>query len=194
MLDMLGKLIKSIRTKKHMTKTSIAKEIGVDTGYLTHIENGDRKPTVKVLQDICKAIDVPYQKFLTNYNSKLTQEAIDYEIFAHTAEDRILLIDDIKDLHFMKCPPGLNSVSFGIRLNDDSMNTIFDKYSYVFVDFGAPLKASDIGLFYLNGQILIRRLFIYDKNHISLYADNPDYSNIKVKKNDVFYIIGKIVQ
>ena len=63
MLDMLGNLIKSIRTKKHMTKTSIAKQIGVDTGYLTHIENGDRKPTVKVLQEICNAIDVPYQKF-----------------------------------------------------------------------------------------------------------------------------------
>ena len=34
MLDMLGNLIKSIRTKKHITKTSIAKQIGVDTGYL----------------------------------------------------------------------------------------------------------------------------------------------------------------
>ena len=42
---MLGKLIKNIRTKKHMTKTKIANEIGVDIGYLTHIENGDRKPT-----------------------------------------------------------------------------------------------------------------------------------------------------
>ena len=43
---MLGKLIKNIRTKKHMTKTKIANEIGVDIGYLTHIENGDRKPKV----------------------------------------------------------------------------------------------------------------------------------------------------
>lgn len=194
MLDMLGNLIKSIRTKKHMTKTSIAKQIGVDTGYLTHIENGDRKPTVKVLQEICKAIDVPYQKFFAAYNHKIPQEAIDYEIFKHTAEDRILLVDDINDLHFMKCPPGLNSVSFGIRLNDDSMDKIYDKYSYVFVDFGAPVKPQDIGLFYYNGQILVRRLFIYGKNHISLYPDNPKYPKIRVKEKDTFYIIGKIVQ
>ena len=183
MLDMLGNLIKSIRTKKHMTKTSIAKQIGVDTGYLTHIENGDRKPTVKVLQEICNAIDVPYQKFFAAYNHKIPQEAIDYEIFKHTAEDRILLVDDINDLHFMKCPPGLNSVSFGIRLNDDSMDKIYDKYSYVFVDFGAPIKPQDIGLFYYNGQILVRRLFIYGKNHISLYPDNPKYP--KIMFNDV---------
>lgn len=74
----------------------------------------------------------------------------------------------------MKCPPGLNSVSFGIRLNDDlwikSMTNI-----HVFVDFGAPIKPQDIGLFYYNGQILVRRLFIYGKNHISLYPDNPKY-------------------
>ena len=194
MLDMLGNLIKSIRTKKHMTKTSIAKQIGVDTGYLTHIENGDRKPTVKVLQEICNAIDVPYQKFFAAYNHKIPQEAIDYEIFKHTAEDRILLVDDINDLHFMKCPPGLNSVSFGIRLNDDSMEKIYDKYSYVFVDFGAPIKPQDIGLFYYNGQILVRRLFIYGKNHISLYPDNPKYPKIRVKEKDTFYVIGKIVQ
>ena len=73
MLDMLGNLIKSIRTKKHMTKTSIAKQIGVDTGYLTHIENGDRKPTVKVLQEICKSLDIPYQKLLASYSSSVNR-------------------------------------------------------------------------------------------------------------------------
>ena len=93
----------------------------------------------------------------------------------------------------MKCPPGLNSVSFGIRLNDDSMDKIYDKYSYVFVDFGAPIKPQDIGLFYYNGQILVRRLFIYGKNHISLYPDNPKYPKIRVKEKDTFYIIGKDV-
>ncbi len=191
---MLGNLIRNIRTKKHMTKRRIAQDIGVDPGYLSHIENGNRKPTYKVLTDICKAIDVPYQKFLASYGSTLTQEAIDYNIFKYTAEDRILLIDDINDLHFTKCPPGLNSVSFGIRLNDDSMNKIFDKYSYVFVDLGAPLKSFDIGLFYYNGQILIRRFYVHTKTHISLWPDNPKYPKIKIKENDIFYIIGKVLQ
>ena len=73
----------------------------------------------------------------------------------------------------MKCPPGLNSVSFGIRLNDDSMNKIYDQYSYVFVDFGSSVKPQEVGLFYYNGQILIRRLFVLEKKYISLYPDNP---------------------
>lgn len=191
---MLGKLIKNIRTKKHMTKTKIANEIGVDIGYLTHIENGHRKPTYKVLTEICKSLDIPYQKLLASYDSSVPKEALEYDVFKYTAEDRILLIDDINDLHFMKCPPGLNSVSFGIRLNDDSMNKIYDQYSYVFVDFGSPLKPQEVGLFYYNGQILIRRLFVYAKKYISLYPDNPKYPIIRVKKDDTFYIIGKIRQ
>lgn len=191
---MLGKLIKNIRTKKHMTKTKIANEIGVDIGYLTHIENGDRKPTYKVLTEICKSLDIPYQKLLASYSSSVPKEALEYDVFKYTAEDRLLLIDDINDLHFMKCPPGLNSVSFGIRLNDDSMNKIYDQYSYVFVDFGSSVKPQEVGLFYYNGQILIRRLFVYAKKYISLYPDNPKYPIIRVKKDDTFYIIGKIRQ
>lgn len=191
---MLGNLLKNIRIKKHRTKSSIANTICVDTGYLTHIENGDRQPTVKVVKEICKCLDVPYQKFLACYDTKVTKDAQDYDVYKYTAEDRILLVDDINDLHFMKCPPGLNSVSFGIRVNDDAMDTIYEKYSYVFVDFGTTLKAHDIGLFYYNGQILIRRLFIYGKTHLSLYADNPKYPKIRIGKKDTFYIIGKIVQ
>lgn len=191
---MLGDLLKNIRIKKNRTKSSIANTIGVDTGYLTHIENGDRKPTVKVLKQICKCLDVPYQKFLACYDTKITKDAKEYDVYKYTAEDRILLVDDINDLHFMKCPPGLNSVSLGIRVNDDAMDTIFEKYSYVFVDLSATLKAHDIGLFYYNGQILIRRLFIYGKTHLSLYADNPKYPKLRVGKKDTFYIIGKIVQ
>lgn len=190
--DMLGELIRSIRTKKHRTKSSIANTIDVNTGYLTHIENGERKPTVKVLKEICKCLDVPYQKFLACYDTPLTRVAKDYDIFKYTAEDRILLIDDIKDLHFMQCPSGLNSASFGIRINDDAMN--IEKYSYVFIDLGATLKAHDIGLFYYNGQILIRRLFIYGKNHLSLYPDNPKYPKLRVGKKDTFYIIGRVLQ
>lgn len=81
MLDMLGNLIKKVLEQKSIWQKRVLLNKLRDTGYLTHIENGDRKPTVKVLQEICNAIDVPYQKFFAAYNHKIPQEAIDYEIF-----------------------------------------------------------------------------------------------------------------
>ena len=191
---MLGKFLKRIREERKITKKKLAKELKIDPGYLTHIEKAERKPSIKMLFDICDSLDVPYQNLLSVYDKQLDDEQEYYNYLNFKSENRILLIDDIKDLHYMKCPSGLNSVSFGLRISDDSMDKTFDKDTYVFVDLGAPLHFEDIGLFYYNGQILIRRLFIHHRKSLFLHADNPKYENIKIKENDNFYIIGKIMQ
>ncbi len=189
---MLGKLIRNSRRKKRKRLEDVAMEAGIDKGYLSNIENDKRKPTIKVLKEVCNAIGVPYQKFLACYDTYLPKAVEDYNFFTHTAEERILVIDDINDLHFLPCPASAASASFAIRINDDALN--IEKYSYVFIDLGTPVKPNDVGLFYLNGKIFIRRLYVYKGDYFSLYADNPKYPKIKVNDDDIFYIIGKVIQ
>ena len=50
----------------------------------------------------------------------------------------------------------------------------------------------DTKLFSLNGDILVRKFFAKG-DKISLRADNKSIADISVKKDDDFYIIGKII-
>ena len=191
---MLGKYLKHMRESRKLTKKKIAKDLKIDPGYLTHIEKAERTPSLKLLLDLCDYLDVPYQNVLSVLGRELNKDQEKYNYLKYKSDDRILLVDDINDLHFMKCPSGLNSASFGLLITDDSMNETFDKDTYVFVDIGTPIDFDDVGLFYFNGKILIRRLFLYHGKYLFLHADNPKYESIKITDKDKFYIIGKIIQ
>ena len=46
---MLGHMIEYIRKEKKLTKAGIAKGTNINTGHLTHIEKGERNPSIKKL-------------------------------------------------------------------------------------------------------------------------------------------------
>ena len=71
------------------------------------------------------------------------------------------------------------------------MKPTFTKDAYVFIEFNSPLENKNIGLFSLNGNIVVRR-FITKKGKITLRADNKEYEDIEVASSDEFYIIGKV--
>ena len=45
---MIGDMIGKIRKEKGMTKTELAKLTGINIGHLTHIEKGERNPSIKL--------------------------------------------------------------------------------------------------------------------------------------------------
>ena len=62
----------------------------------------------------------------------------------------------------------------------------------IFVEFNSPLNNKDIGVFSVNGQIVIRRFFL-KKGKYTLKADNKSFKDIAITDSDVFYIIGKVL-
>lgn len=187
---MIGELLLKIRKDKHITKSELARDTGIDVGYIAHIEKGERTPSHKALKKICNSLDVPYQQLMYTYDKEITEEQLDYGITNHIAYNSVLAVDSLDDLIF--CPTTFGTASLAIKIEDDSMEPTLLRGSYAFVELNSPLKARDIGLFYYNNSFVIRK-FIIKKNGLTLKSNNKSYQDITLSEKDDFYIIGKIL-
>lgn len=187
---MIGDMIAKARKEKRMTKTELARLTDINIGHLTHIEKGERNPSHKALKNICKALDIPYQQLMYTYDKTINEDQENYNVVSHISYNKLLAVDSIGG--FIDCPSDVPSSAIALKINDDSMAPKFEKNSYVFVEFNTPLNSKDYGLFSLNGTVIIRKFFARN-DKITLKADNKSVSDIQVKKEDDFYIIGKIL-
>jgi len=187
---MIGKMINQIRTSKNISLTNLSKLTGIDTGHLSHIEKGERTPSHKTLKLICKALEVPYQQLMYSYDKTLNSNQIHYGIVNHISCNKVLAVDKIGG--FIEIPSNFPSSAIAIKMVDNSMLPNIKKEDYLYVEFNSPLSNRDIGIFDINGEIVIRR-FILSSGKIILRADNKEYTDIKIKEDDEFYIIGKIL-
>lgn len=187
---MIGDMISIIRKEKGMTKTELAEKTGINIGHLTHIEKGERNPSHKALRNICKALDVPYQQLMYTYDKELNEDQEKYGIANHISYNKILAVDNLNS--FIDCPASIPSASIAVKVSDNSMEDSCKIGEYVYVEFNSPIKNKDIGLFYINGNIVIRRFF-FKKGKYLLKAENKAFDDITISDLDEFYIIGKIL-
>lgn len=187
---MIGDMIAKARKEKNMTKTELAKLTDINIGHLTHIEKGERNPSHKALKNICKALNIPYQQLMYTYDKTISENQESYNVVNHISYNKLLAVDSIGG--FIDCPSDVPSSAIALKVPDDTMAPKFEKFSYVFIEFNTPLNNKDYGLFSLNGSVIIRRFFTRN-GKITLKADNKTVTDIQVKKEDDFYIIGKIL-
>ena len=187
---MIGDMIAKIRKEKGMTKTELAEMTGINIGHLTHIEKGERNPSHKALRNICKALDVPYQQLMYTYDKELNEDQEKYGIVNHISYNKVLAVDSIASL--IDCPSSSPSASVAVKVTDDSMNRSFKKGQYIYIELNSPLDNKDIGIFSVNGKIVVRKFFL-KKGKYTLKAENKDYKEIVINDSDEFYIIGKVL-
>ena len=186
---MIGKMIKRIRKEKGMTKTKLSELTDINIGHLTHIEKGERNPSHKTLKAICKALKIPYQPIYYTYDKKLTQEQEEYNYIKHISYDRIPLVEKLSK--FVEYPVDMPNVSFAYRVLTDEMSPLIKENAIVYIEQNTTLDNKEIGLFYYNGEYIMRRL-LYRKESFVLKADNKDIPNITIGNKDEFFIIGKV--
>ena len=187
---MIGDMIAKIRKEKNMTKTELAEMTGINIGHLTHIEKGERNPSHKALRNICKALDVPFQQLMYTYDKELNEDQEKYGLVEHIAYNKVLAVDNLNS--FIDCPSSAASASLALKVPDDAMDDCFKQGEYIFIELNSPLNNKDIGLFSVNGEILIRKFFL-KKGKYTLKADNKSFKDIAITDSDDFYIIGKIL-
>jgi len=56
--EKLGLNLKRIRTKKAISQSDIARELGVSRGFISTIENGKTNPTLSTITKLAKALGV----------------------------------------------------------------------------------------------------------------------------------------
>ena len=54
-----GSTIKTYRKKKGLTQLALARRIGIESTYLSAIENGRREPSLTLVKQIGKAVAIP---------------------------------------------------------------------------------------------------------------------------------------
>lgn len=187
---MIGDMIARVRKERGMTKTELARLTDINIGHLTHIEKGERNPSHKALKNICAALNIPYQQLMYTYDKALSEEQESYGFINHITYNKVPAVDSVKS--FIDCPEGISSANIAIKINDNSMEPILNKNDYVFIELNTLLNDKELGMFNLNNKILIRK-FTTKNGIITLKPNNKEFENIIVGKNDVFYIIGKVL-
>lgn len=187
---MLAYLLTKIRKDKKVSKHFVATESGFDPGYISHVENHERIPSYNALKKISSALDVPYQQLLYTYGKNISTDLVEDKFLNLVPYNSVVAIDNFDNL--IHCPAKFGSSSFAVRLPDDSMEPKFLKGSYAFIEQNSPIFQREAGLFFLNGEFLIRRLFLNKSSYV-LKADNTSYKSINISKTDEFFAIGKII-
>lgn len=59
-----GQRARIIRLKQGLSQGDVSKRLGVHRSYISGIERGVRNPSLKVIQRIAKALEVPIEKLL----------------------------------------------------------------------------------------------------------------------------------
>lgn len=62
--SLIGKKIRDIRKVRKLTQTELANELGVSTGYICQIENGDKCFNLNRLEELASLFDKPVTYFL----------------------------------------------------------------------------------------------------------------------------------
>ena len=192
---MIGAMLAKIRKDMGLTKSEIAKLIGIDTGHLTHIEKGERKPSIKTLKLICKVCKIPYQPLLYTLDKDISKNAIKHNVIDHMSYTKILAFDDINNFSdFIDCPLDQPSASIAIKITDNSMEKTFDIGTYAYIELNSAPEYNDIVFVQYNGKFMLRRLTIHPSGAYILKADHPDFPDIKIKNYSNFYIMGKVIR
>ncbi len=59
-----GKRARAIRLKQGLSQGDVAKRLNVHRSYVSGIERGIRNPSLKVIQRVAKALEVPMEKLI----------------------------------------------------------------------------------------------------------------------------------
>jgi transcriptional regulator with XRE-family HTH domain len=60
----IAKKIKKIRKEKELTQLKLAEKAGIAQSFLSNIENGLQSPSLKNLEKISKALEIPIKDLL----------------------------------------------------------------------------------------------------------------------------------
>ena len=186
---MIGNMISKIRKEKGITKTQLASDTDINIGHLTHIEKGERNPSHKALKSICSALNIPYQQLLYTYDKTLSEDQVEYGYINHINYNQIPAVSKIDE--YINCPADFSDASFAYKISDSSMAPLFKEGTYAYIQINGLVEHKAIGIFNLNGEILIRRL-LYKKDKFVLKADNKEFKDITISNKDSFQIIGKV--
>lgn len=66
----IGERIKTIRQEKGLSQYELAKRADISQSFLSYIEKGEKSPTVRTLEKITKAVEIPLEELVEDHREK----------------------------------------------------------------------------------------------------------------------------
>lgn len=200
----LGEKLLQLRSKNNVSREELANILKVSNAMISYYEKGKRALSIEKLKEIADYFSFPmflffvddeiFTKALSSQNFELTDVEYKIPIISKASAGRGAfareeVIDHIKlpKKMFSKC-------DFATLVEGDSMSPKIENGELAFVRKTDCLETGNIGIFYLNEEIFIKKFFMDAlTNTIKLISFNHNYSEIIISENDDFRIIGRVI-
>lgn len=200
----LGEYINNIREHRGLGHNQLAILSGIDGSVLHKILYGSvKKVNPFHLQAIAKVLRIDFKILyqIVGYLDSTTGELEDViandpsiPVYSKVFPEESGQIRFGEVLGYINCTTdNTNKELLGLRVDDNSMENTIPNMATVIIHMNQEINHSEVGLFILNSNLLIKRLVIKDGYRI-LTSDNSSFYPIIVKETDIFYPVGKIIE
>ncbi|KYM45722.1 S24 family peptidase [Fusobacterium necrophorum] len=219
----LGTLMRNRRIEKNYTLGQVQfklEKLGLTCGKsdIQRIEEGVRTtPNPILLSRLCKLYGVDEVKLFkkigylpeeesNDIESQMVQEErVYYNINNNLKKIKVYsslleafgyfheTMEDVYDEILFSTERFKNKDICGIWIQEESMLPESDNNSLIFIEKNTPVLHNEVGVFYLNGRLLLKRKIETEERDLILFSENRDYNPILVKKEDDYKELGKII-
>ena len=207
--------LKEKRKEKKLTQGQLSYKSGVSSSILSKIEAGTRKPSLKTVFSIAKALGINKFEILRILNL-IEEDDFNMEISSflkEKLEDHLETISqdtsstipvyasasagcgrvaDAEPVAFVNVP-FKEYDCIGVKVHGESMSPTITNDAIVILKKGAEVLSGEVGIFFVNDETFVKR-FVEKDGIILLYSDNTCYEPIIVTKKDDFECCGKVIK
>lgn len=169
----------------------IYKDNDNDINIIYNQLNSDRKERVYNFA----TVQLNEQNNVVNIDDHIQEETDWYEVkfYGSISAGTGLYLDDeqVETINFSSnmVPKGTD---FCLKVNGDSMESMFHNGDYVFIKRETEFRNGTIGAVIVNGEAYLKKIYITD-NSIKLVSLNKKYQDITVTDTDNFKYVGTVV-
>lgn len=197
-LKNFGHNLKRLRNNKNWSQEELAHRAQLDRTYISMLERGVRNPTLAIMEDLSKALDVDLTALLKGsgpQSSKGPAKA-SRPLFYGTSVScgRPVASEDVieKEISLDEWVIKKAESTFFIKAIGDSMEPTIFHHDLLMVEQHHRPKDGEIVLLRLDGEFSVKRLKKNSKDKDDFEADNPFYQNISAKDYAEVIICGVI--
>ena len=210
--------IVSLRNEKNITQSQLAEELNISPSAIGMYEQGRRKPSYELLEEICDYFNVDMDYLMGRSDIKNRYQAglkYDWEdkkqedsnIDMNTVNTDYIMIPLYESIsagygasnsEFIEMIPvfGLKkngTTYFAVKVEGDSMEPKIPNGSTIIIKKDIQIESGEIGAFNLNDENFVKQKKVV-KDRIILHSFNLAYEDKVVTEFDDFIEYGKVVK
>ena len=190
--------IKSAREDLKLTKTELAKRIGVHESSINKYEKGLVDIPLSKISELSRVLNVT-EAYLMGWEDEQKTQGLQIPVLGTVAAGiPITAVEDILDYEEVPQSWGNQGEFFGLRIKGDSMQPKMDDGDVVIVRQQSDANSGDTVIALVNGDDATCKKLQKTENGIMLVSTNPNYlpmffTNEEIQTKPVV-ILGKVVE